>query len=275
MESGCLRYLFRRFSPFSVHKLLPFSSSPGSARYSSFYSGDSDRGSPVYRRALQFQRPPTIVRWKAVRNSVSLIGSICYPLERYAVRNGRFGVYTKLQVKSDRPFRVHLSMWDELAERSFKHLRQSDFVYVSGFLGSYTMVSPSGSPETLHKVIVKELNYVTCSAPDQTCQKPENLDKKEETMHPSSALDRERERLHLWQIFFANPHEWWDNRQGKTNPKRPDFTHRDTRESLWLSPSDPPWVKKQLELHDHKMREQGHRDFRSSRSRVSLWEYKE
>lgn len=66
-------------------------------------------------------------------------------------------------------------------------------------------------------------------------------------------------RLRLWQVFFASPYEWWDNRQSKPWPNYPDFKHKDTREKIWLRPDDPPWVRKQLELHDLEVAENGHR----------------
>jgi len=58
----------------------------------------------------------------------------------------------------------------------------------------------------------------------------------------------------LWQDLFANPGNWHDNRQGKQNPKAPDFKHKTQKEpggkysvSLWVSGRDTPaWVKQQL-----------------------------
>ena len=88
-----------------------------------------------------------------------------------------------------------------------------------------------------------------------------------------TGLERYRNRLHLWQVFFSSPYEWWDNRKGKVNPKLPDFKHKDTGEVLWLSPNDPPWIKKQLQLLDSKMAEQGQGEARGRRARVSKWEY--
>ena len=88
-----------------------------------------------------------------------------------------------------------------------------------------------------------------------------------------TALERYKNRLHLWQVYFASPHEWWDNRKCKVNPKQPDFKHKDTGEALWLSPKDPPWVKKQLRLLDTKMAEEGICEKIGAQSRVSKWEY--
>lgn len=65
-------------------------------------------------------------------------------------------------------------------------------------------------------------------------------------------IQKRRDHLHLWQIFFANPYEWWDNRDGKLNPRMPDFKHKDTSEALWLTDNDPPWINQQLRLLDSK-----------------------
>ncbi|CAH9086123.1 unnamed protein product [Cuscuta epithymum] len=71
----------------------------------------------------------------------------------------------------------------------------------------------------------------------------------------SRAEDRQemrRSRLYLWQVFFSNPDEWWDNRSKKVNRNSPDFKHKHTGEALWLMQDDPPWVRRQLELQDSK-----------------------
>lgn len=66
-------------------------------------------------------------------------------------------------------------------------------------------------------------------------------------------MQKRRDRLHLWQIFFANPYEWWDNRNSKLNPRMPDFKHKDTGEALWLTDNDPPWINQQLESLDSRL----------------------
>nr|GMD27948.1 protein OSB2, chloroplastic-like [Ipomoea batatas] len=58
----------------------------------------------------------------------------------------------------------------------------------------------------------------------------------------------------LWQAFFANPMEWWDNRKSKRSPNYPDFKHKATSESLWVEGwNNPPWVKSQLAILDSRM----------------------
>ncbi|CAA7048070.1 unnamed protein product [Microthlaspi erraticum] len=86
---------------------------------------------------------------------------------------------------------------------------------------------------------------------------PEWVTKELESFDQGEAADGVEEtnsaEIHLWQVFFANPREWWDNRRDKTNPKQPDFKHRDTGEALWLCSSDTPaWVTRQLEMLDQR-----------------------
>ncbi|KAJ8640460.1 hypothetical protein MRB53_017154 [Persea americana] len=160
--------------------------------------------------------------------------------------------------KSKPTFKVLLEMRGEMAEISLQHLMENDFVYVSGRLNSYTKVDSSGRDMLFYKVIVKEFNYVKHNNQCRTFQKPEAL--KLKSVSTSSALDSqmvETVRLHLWQVFFASPHEWWDNRGRKLYPSSPDFKHKDTGERLWIMPNDPPWVTKQLQLLDSKITERG------------------
>lgn len=83
--------------------------------------------------------------------------------------------------------------------------------------------------------------------------------------------ERHKDYLYLWQVFFSSPHEWWDNRENKKNSASPDFKHKDTGEALWLSPNDPPWVKRQIQLLDLNMAVQ-HQE-RGAGSGVSHWVY--
>ncbi|KAJ7237494.1 hypothetical protein O6H91_Y445400 [Diphasiastrum complanatum] len=51
----------------------------------------------------------------------------------------------------------------------------------------------------------------------------------------------------LWQEFFSDPSQWWDNRLTKKTPKQPDFKHKRTLEGLWVDGSlNPSWVKEKI-----------------------------
>ncbi|KAG0565624.1 hypothetical protein M758_7G001800 [Ceratodon purpureus] len=48
----------------------------------------------------------------------------------------------------------------------------------------------------------------------------------------------------LWEKYFADPSQWWDNTITKRNYRAPDFKHKVTGEALWIfNPSTPQWVK--------------------------------
>uniref|UniRef100_A0ACD5X528 Uncharacterized protein n=1 Tax=Avena sativa TaxID=4498 RepID=A0ACD5X528_AVESA len=224
--------------------------------------------SVAYRMSML--RAPPIVRKKAINstNSCSLIGRLDAPVRP---NNGSSEenpkAYTFLSVmpssspsSSSSDFKVTLQLKGDLANVCLKHLKYNDLVYVSGFLNSYGKVSETGERYIYYKIHVMELNYVL----DHT-KKP--MDDKGAASTPSVSTEiveetKYRERLRLWQVFFASPYEWWDNRQNKPDVKWPDFKHKDTREVLWLHPDDPPWVRKQLELIDQQTAETGHRDGR-------------
>jgi pentatricopeptide repeat protein len=54
-------------------------------------------------------------------------------------------------------------------------------------------------------------------------------------------------REKLWQEFFSDPSQWWDNRFEKGNAKYPDFKHKTTQAALWLdNQQNPAWVEPEL-----------------------------
>ncbi|KAF5955702.1 hypothetical protein HYC85_008558 [Camellia sinensis] len=172
MEARRLRTLFRNSTSLSslLQSLRNFSSSSSSSSSSAaasprtwkFFSDDPlEVGSSVYRHALKFQRPSTIEWREELRNSVSFIGIVGFPLRKLKCRE--FGAYTFLNVKtspnSNTSFRILLKMWNEMAEISIKHLKPNDCIYVSGHLGSYTK-DENENLKTCYELIVKEINYV-------------------------------------------------------------------------------------------------------------------
>ncbi|KAJ7518207.1 hypothetical protein O6H91_21G059000 [Diphasiastrum complanatum] len=52
----------------------------------------------------------------------------------------------------------------------------------------------------------------------------------------------------LWEEFFSDPSQWWDNRSDKKNPRFPDFKLRSTAgKALWVDKRfNPPWVHARL-----------------------------
>ena len=43
-----------------------------------------------------------------------------------------------------------------------------------------------------------------------------------------------RSKEELQADLVANPNDWWDNRDSKTNPKAPDYKHKKSGEGIWL-----------------------------------------
>ncbi|TXG52339.1 hypothetical protein EZV62_021508 [Acer yangbiense] len=278
MISRRVGVLIRTVSQLSLQRLRTFSSSSSSThpRLSTFFSDEAEGGSAAYRRVLKTQRP-TMIEWEPdLVNSVNLIGSVDRPLKRYQPMTNEIGVYTLLSVKgapdSNHYFRILLAMQGDMATLCEKHLKLNDYIYVSGRLKSYTKADHNGDLRICYKVDVKDLNYVAKRGSRVTSQKSEKLQSGQ--ANPGEAgMEKYQNRLYLWHVFFTNPHEWWDNRKDKKYPNSPDFKHKDTGEVLWFQPNDPPWIKKQLQLIDSKMAEQGLRGDVRSRSKVSTWVY--
>ncbi|XP_062019167.1 protein OSB1, mitochondrial-like [Rosa rugosa] len=271
------RLLFPPKPPLFIQRLTAYSSSAANPRFSDSFFEDEE-GSGVYQHKLKFQRPTTIQRRQnpGPVNSASFIGSVILPLRvANTGHGGRFGVHTLLSVRncpqSDSSFRILLKMWDEMAVLSFKHLKPNDFIYVSGHLGSYTKNDPDGRITLYHELVVQELNYVAQNGPGPRSENHEEP----QSDAGETGLEKCRERLHLWQVFFANPYDWWDNRKTKLNSRRPDFKHKYMDEALWLTQDDPPWIKKQIHRLDLRMAEQGHGEQVGQHRRISKWEYDE
>ncbi|XP_017255682.2 protein OSB1, mitochondrial [Daucus carota subsp. sativus] len=222
----------------------------------------SDDGTELtaYERALKYKRPSTIKYQEELSNSVSLIGVVTRPICPVKSKSGGgdLGAYTVLKVNntlsSCQTTRRHtwilLSMWGKMAQICITHLKLDDLVYVSGHLGSYSKADKNGIPNTSYKVNVMNINYVQSHRQAPVCERAKQSRVEDLAV---TSLDRYNDRLHLWQVYFANPLEWFDNRNSKKSPHHPDFRHKDTGEVLWLKHNDPPWIRKQLELQDSRL----------------------
>ncbi|XP_010530277.1 PREDICTED: protein OSB1, mitochondrial [Tarenaya hassleriana] len=234
----------------AVRRFVPSAGvSAGNLRFSSFSDG-TDAGSLAYRHARVFKKPISMKFRSGLFNSVSLVGFVDRPIRVLDTEPDRFGVFTLLRVKDPRDqnlsFRIFLHMWDGLAKKCIAHVKPNDLIYVSGRLVSHSM---SGF---YYQVKVNELNYVVPTSQDPDFQTSGESKPETDDGNSLDAAERTENRLYLWQVLFANPYEWWDNRRSKKNPRQPDFKHKDTGEALWLNPDDPPWVRRQLQLLDRR-----------------------
>ncbi|KAL3649085.1 hypothetical protein CASFOL_005488 [Castilleja foliolosa] len=205
----------------------------------------------------QYPRPAEIQWKKELCNLVQLIGLIGAPVQIKHLPSGKVVAWTRLAVKKSQTDTVwiNLTFWDELAQVAFQHVEKGQQVYVSGRLVSDTVENDDGKQQTYYKVVVQQLNFVErgiSSIPlyngDSNSNSVTTSSKKQ---YPANSTGSTEE---LWQAFFANPLEWWDNRKNKRSPKYPDFKHKDTGEALWVEGRyNPSWVKSQLTVLDSKM----------------------
>ncbi|KAI3956687.1 hypothetical protein MKW92_038301 [Papaver armeniacum] len=291
---GLLPALIRRASSLSKQKFIRSSHSlaDSSGVASSFFDQKKDE-SLVYKHKLLYQRPDTIEVMKFQQpyyNSVSFIGSVLFP-PRLVNSSSNLGAYTWLQVRypkdPDTNFRIFLNFWNKMAEISLKHVQKDDTIFVSGRLGTMTKVDLSGNETKTFKLVVNELNFVENYPYSETKESekpglkvvsedgdgecPVYVIPRSANAEDSSCKEEKVDRLRLWQIFFANPREWRDNRERKkTNPKLPDFSHKYTNEALWFKASDPSWVRRQIEQYDS---EQVLRGLAKSHTRKSFGDY--
>ncbi|MBA0745823.1 hypothetical protein Gogos_008382 [Gossypium gossypioides] len=269
--------ILRRISQLPLPNRTSFHSSVASnRRFSNHFVDDQKGGSAIYRLALKFQRPTTVEVEPPSWNRISLIGTVGAPLQVMNTRSDKFGVQTRLNVKnpydSDCRFKIRLQMWNEMGKICMEHVKPGDFIFVSGVLGSFSVATLDKQSIIYYQVTVTELSFVTHHGERSTTRECKELESEQDV--GEAGMGSYDSQLYLWQVFFTNPFEWWDNRKSKKNPRQPDFKHKDTGEALWLNPNDPPWIKKQLQLLDSKLAE-GLGDRESRRYSISVWEYDE
>lgn len=203
---------------------------------------------------VQYERPAEIEWKKELCNSVQLIGIVATPVQLKELASGKVVAWSRLAVKksaSDTSW-INLTFWDELAHIASQHIEKGNQIYVSGRLVSDTVESEDGKQQTYYKVVVQQLNFIERSISPVSLYDGEP--RTETTARKHQAVNTTGSIEELWQAFFANPVDWWDNRKDKRNPKYPDFKHKDTGEALWVEGRyNPSWVKSQLEILDSKM----------------------
>ncbi|KAH6797936.1 hypothetical protein C2S52_022490 [Perilla frutescens var. hirtella] len=252
---------FRSLNPNTVRKLA----STAHIKCSFDYSGgaaaaNSNTGLYEYERyaaaAPQYPRPPEIQWKKELCNSVQLIGVVGAPVQIKHLASGKVVAWSRLAVKKSQTdtIWINLTFWDELAHIASQHIEKGQQIHVSGRLVSDTVESDDGKQQTYYKVVVQQLNFIEKSQSPVSLYNGDSSSmapgKKQSSYSPNSTGSTEE----LWQAFFANPMEWWDNRKNKRSPNYPDFKHKDTGEALWVeSRYNPPWVKSQLSILESRM----------------------
>ncbi|GLU03604.1 hypothetical protein SLE2022_207940 [Rubroshorea leprosula] len=253
-----------RFSaPTSPFSLRFYSDVPRRSNFRRSLKCSVDYKDQGYDFQASYARPPEIPWSKELCNTVHLIGVVGNPVEIRHLSSGKVVAWTRLAVKksSTDTAWINLTLWDELANIAYQHVEKGQQIYVSGRLVSDTIEGDDGKKQTYYKVVVRQLNFVERSSISMSSY---DLDSnwtsgKRFGTYGASASSTEE----LWQAFFANPVEWWDNRKSKRNPKYPDFKHKDTGEALWIEGrNNPSWVKSQLEILDSRTGSLSDRDER-------------
>lgn len=127
-------------------------------------------------------------------------------------------------------------------------------MYVSGRLVSDTVEGDDEKRQVYYKVVVQQLNFIERSVQPVSLFEPGASSVTSGAKLGDYVGNHGGSTEELWQAFFANPVDWWDNRKNKRNPKSPDFKHKHTSEALWVEGKyNPPWVKSQLAILDTRM----------------------
>ncbi|KAF5459322.1 hypothetical protein F2P56_023278 [Juglans regia] len=244
-----------QFANLTVPSLLPSSSTNRCLRLRCSVDYH-DQQQYNYSTQVAFPRPAEIPWSKEHSNTVHLIGIVGTQVEIKHLPSGKALAWTRLAVKKSSSLTswINLTFWDELAHIAFQHVEKGQQIYISGRLVSDTVESEDGRQQTYYKVVVQQLNFVERSLSSFPLNDRESNSVMAGKKFGNNAASNVGSVEELWQAFFANPVDWWDNRKNKKNPKYPDFKHKDTGEALWVEGRyNPPWVKSQLAILDTRM----------------------
>ncbi|KAK4357447.1 hypothetical protein RND71_023057 [Anisodus tanguticus] len=204
----------------------------------------------------QYPRPSEIQWKKELCNSVQLIGNVGAPVQIKHLNSGKVVAWTRLAVRKSQNDTtwINLTFWDDLANVANQHIEKGHQIYVSGRLISDIVEGDDGKEQTYYKVVVQQLNFVEKSSPPIAPYNGDSNSMAPRRKQNNNAANTTGSTEELWQAFFANPLEWWDNRKNKRSPNYPDFKHKDTGEALWVEGRyNPTWVKSQLAVLDSKV----------------------
>ncbi|XP_022727472.1 protein OSB1, mitochondrial-like [Durio zibethinus] len=208
-----------------------------------------------YNLQASYPKPSEIPWSKDLCNTVHLIGYVGAPVEIKHLPSGKVLAWTQLAVKKSptETTWINLTFWDELANTAYQHVEKGQQIYVCGRLISDTVESEDGKRQTYYKIVVQQMNFVERNFLSMASY-DRGLSGMPNRKFGNNGANNMGSTVELWQAFFANPAEWWDNRKNKRSPKSPDFKHKDTGEALWVEGrNNPHWVKSQLAILDSRM----------------------
>ncbi|XP_073222921.1 protein OSB2, chloroplastic-like isoform X2 [Cicer arietinum] len=165
---------------------------------------------------------PSEIPWnKDLCNSVNLIGFVANAVEIKHLPSGKAVAWTRLSVKKNATqiSWIHLTFWDELAHVAFQHVQKGHQIHVSGRLVTDTVEAGEGKQQTYYKVVAQQLNFIDRSDSPVTSHDQDfdfiMSDSGNGKKSSFAASGNTGSVVELWQTFFANPGEWWDNRNNK------------------------------------------------------------
>ncbi|XP_031480727.1 protein OSB4, chloroplastic-like isoform X2 [Nymphaea colorata] len=220
----------------------------------SFSLSDSDKkmefpGAPAQDRVRvdekEYPRPAEIPWQEKVANSVNLIGRVGLPVHLETFPDGSAYAIAILEQKKTPNFPqlwIPVIFQGDLAGIAACHLKEDDRIHISGQLSADSpQIVMEDRVSTLH-VMAQSLSFIQ--------EKPEGG--KTEPLHkrlPHATHLAEKSSIRglkisesHWDDFLTNPHNWWDTRHDKVNPRRPDFVHKEYNLVLWLGQSTPSQV---------------------------------
>lgn len=250
-------YFFQSPSDLKCNKVLRLRGGVKcSMDYSNNYSGGNN---DYYDRSIpspQYPRPTEIEWKKELCNSVQLIGIVGTPVQTKQLSSGKVLAWCRLAVKNSATDTtwVNLTFWNDVALVAFQHIEKGNKIFVSGRLISDSVESDDGKQQTFYKVVVQQLNFVERNFSPESSYDDSSSSATPDRKLKNRAVNSTGSIEALWQAYFANPVDWWDNRKNKRSPNYPDFKHKDTGEALWIEGrNNPSWVKSQLSILDTKM----------------------
>ncbi|XP_076960962.1 protein OSB1, mitochondrial-like [Bidens hawaiensis] len=236
--------------------------------YNNTSSYEYEKGLSLSGSGQEYPRPEEVPWKKELCNSVQLIGTVGTPVEFKELNSGKVLASCRLAVRkspTDTTW-INLTFWDELAHVASQHVGKGQQIYVTGRLVSDTVDGDDGKQQTYYKVVVQQLKFVERSAPSALSNNGDFNYSNNSTSNSSYMTTVKKQKNYvsngtgtgsvekLWQEFFANPVDWWDNRKNKRSPNYPDFKHKDTGEALWVEGRmNPSWVKSELSKLESRM----------------------
>ncbi|CAK9265225.1 unnamed protein product [Sphagnum jensenii] len=225
------------------------------------------KGSEVYGTELEqvngdssmdFPRPSSVVWSKELANTVHFIGRLGRDMEVKHLDTGKVVAKCSLAVrksskKDEVPSWLEMEFWDTLAHVALQHLKKGDQVYVTGCL-KVDLYVKDAVQHKIPRVVVQDLKFVEQSmyqeegSPSWASLLPPVGTSTPQISGNYSGAKAYQDMEMVWNEYFSDPTQWWDNRGKKQNPRYPDFKHKTTNEALWVdSYKTPEWVPDQLE----------------------------